>query len=143
MSSAKTGPVTRPTSASVAAFLEQVPDQRRRADCHEVLALMQQASGAAPVMWGPAIVGFGAYKLRYANGDELDWPVIAFSPRKTDLTLYIAPEVLTREPLMQRLGKVKTGKTCLYIKRLADVDSAVLREVIAASLEAMADKRAP
>ena len=127
-------PGTRPTDASVEDFLAAVPDERRRADCFAVLELMRRVTGEPPRMWGPSIVGFGAYRQPYANGRALEWPVAAFSPRKQDLTLYIMPEFDDYEGLMARLGKHRTGKTCLYLKRLADVDLGVLEELVATSI---------
>lgn len=127
-------PRTRPTDASVEDFLASVPDERRRADARAVLAMMQRVTGAPPVMWGPSIVGFGAYRQPYANGRALEWPVAAFSPRKQDLTLYIMPEFDQYGGLLARLGKHRHGKSCLYLKRLADVDLGVLEELVAESV---------
>lgn len=132
---------TRPTKASVAAFLAAIPDAQRRQDCKLVAKLMQEATGARPVLWGANIVGFGTYRYKYASGREGDWPVIAFSPRKNDLTLYIMPGFGDNADLLARLGKHKTGRSCLYLKRLSDVDLAVLREIIAGSVAAMARQR--
>ena len=136
-----TEPKTRPTGASVAAFIDAVPDERRRADCREVGLMMQTATGAPPEMWGPSIVGFGRWRLRYANGREDDWPLIGFSPRKADLVLYLMPGFEQRGDLLARLGRHKTGKVCLYLKRLSDVDPVVLRELVDASVAGMADRR--
>ena len=138
---ASSAPKTRPTGASVAAFIDAVPDERRRADCREVGLMMQTASGAPSEMWGPSIVGFGRYRLLYANGREDDWPVIAFSPRKQDLVLYLMPGFEERRDLLARLGRHRTGKVCLYLKRLSDVDPAVLRELVDASVAGMAGRR--
>ena len=138
---ASSAPKTRPTGASVAAFIDAVPDERRRADCREVGLMMQTASGAPPEMWGPSIVGFGRYRLLYANGREDDWPVIAFSPRQQDLVLYLMPGFEERQDLLARLGRHRTGKVCLYLKRLSDVDPAVLRELVDASVAGMAGRR--
>jgi hypothetical protein len=132
---------TQPTKASVAAFLAAIPDEERRRDCKLVAKIMREATGAKPVLWGTNIVGFGTYRYRYASGREGDWPVTAFSPRKNDLTLYIMPGFDDNAGLLARLGRHKTGKSCLYLKRLADVDLAVLREIIAKSVAAMAKKR--
>jgi hypothetical protein len=132
---------TQPTAASVTAFIAAVPDAQRRADCQTVLKLMQQATGARPVMWGTAIVGFGAYRSTYASGRAGDWPVIAFAPRKNDLTLYLMPGYDQQQDLLARLGRHKTAKSCLYLKKLADVDLAVLTELIARSVTAMAPQR--
>ena len=127
-------PKTRPTGASVEDFLAAVPDERRRADARVVLELMRRVTGAAPEMWGPSIVGFGRYRLAYASGGSAEWPVAAFSPRKQDLTLYITPEFGQYAGLMARLGKHRTGKSCLYLKRLADVDLGVLEELVTESV---------
>lgn len=134
-------PKTQPTGESVAAFLDAVADPQRRADCKVVAAMMKKATGVAPKMWGASLVGFGAYRYRYDSGREGDWPVVAFAPRKTDLTVYIMPGFDRYAGLLGRLGKHKTGKSCLYLKRLADVDTAVLGELIEASVAAMAPQR--
>ena len=128
-------PKTRETKASVAAFLNTIPDAARRKDCKDVAAMMRKASGAAPKMWGTGIVGFGSVRLKYASGRELDWPALAFASRKTDLTLYLDERELKAE-LVKRLGRHKTGKCCLYIKRLADVDRGVLEALIRRSYQA-------
>ena len=133
-------PKTRPTTASVAAFLALQPDARR-ADCEQIEAMMQAATGAPAVMWGDAIVGFGRYAQSYAKGQPLDWPVVGFSPRKSDLTLYIMPGFDAFAGLIAKLGRHKTGKSCLYIKQLADVDTGVLRGIIDGSVRAMAPRR--
>lgn len=135
-------PKTRPTKSSVAAFLAKVADPVRRADCRAVADLMEKATGEAPTMWGTDIVGFGRYRQNYASGSSAEWPIIAFSPRKTDLTLYIMPGLLDDFPeLAAKLGKFKTGKTCLYLKRLSDVDTKVLEQVIRKSVAAMEPQR--
>ena len=117
---------TRPTSASVAAFLKTVADDERRKDCQTLVKLMKQATGAPAKMWGPSIVGFGTYRYVYASGRQGDWPLVGFSPRKQDLTLYIMAGFARYAALMKQLGKHKSGKSCLYLKRLGDVDMAVL-----------------
>lgn len=133
-------PKTRPTTASVADFLALQPDARR-ADCEEIEAMMQAATGEPAVMWGDAIVGFGRYAQSYAKGQPLDWPVVGFSPRKAELVLYLMQGFEGAQPMLDRLGKHKTSKACLYIKRLADVDAVVLRQLIDASVEAMGPQR--
>ena len=133
-------PKTRPTTASVADFLAQQPAQRQ-ADCEVVSAMMAEATGEPAQMWGEAIVGFGRYAYAYKNGKALEWPVIGFSPRKNDLSLYIMPGFDRFPELMARLGKHKTGKSCLYLKRLADVDLDVLRALVDGSVGAMEPKR--
>ena len=125
---------TKPTKASVAAFIKRQPKAETRADCLALVKLMEQVTGEKAVMWGPSIIGFGTYKLVYANGSEADWPVAGFSPRKTDLTIYLM-NVFDRHPeLMEKLGKYRTGKVCLYIKRLSDVDTKVLKKMVATSV---------
>jgi hypothetical protein len=123
-------PKTRPTGQSVKKFLDGIRDKTRREDCYTVLRLMKRATKAEPRMWGPSIVGFGEYRLQYASGRELDWPLTGFSPRKQALTLYLLDCEGRHSALLRKLGKHKTSKACLYIQRLADVDSKVLAELI-------------
>jgi len=133
-------PRTRPTTASVTGFIKRQPDEQTRADCLTLVALMEQVTGEKAVMWGPAIIGFGTYRLVYANGTEADWPIAGFSPRKKELTIYLI-DVFERHPeLMKKLGKHRTGKVCLYIRRLADVDMKVLKELITASVRYRREK---
>ncbi len=136
-----TEPKTKKTVASVAGFLDTVADPARRADCERLAGIMATVTGEPAAMWGTAIVGFGAYHYLYASGHSGDWPVVAFSPRKQDITVYIMPGFARYEPLLARLGKHKTGKSCLYIKRLADVDVGVLTEIITESVAAMEPQR--
>jgi len=131
-------PKTRPTEADVGAFLEAIPDQRRRDDARTVCRLMQEVTGEVPVLWGTDIVGFGRVRLRYASGRELDWPVTGSSPRKTATTVYLMDGFEERLDLLARLGPHSTGKSCLYLKRLSDVDLAVLKALIAESARHMA-----
>ncbi len=128
---------TQPTSADVGAFLASVEDKQRRADCRQICAWMQEATGDPPQMWGASIVGFGSYHYRYASGREGDWFLTGFAPRAQNISLYIMAGFSAYEELMNRLGKYKTGKSCLYIKRLSDVDSEVLKELINESLAYM------
>lgn len=125
---------TKAHDASVEAFLDAVADERRRADGRAVLELMREVTGEEPKMWGPSIVGFGTYHYRYASGHEGDSCLTGFSPRKAALTLYVMPGFARFDEILGRLGKFKAGKGCLYLKRLADVDLAVLRELVAASV---------
>jgi hypothetical protein len=125
---------TRPTTATVSDFLAAADDDRRE-DCLAIVKIMQKATGAEPRMWGPSIVGFGQYTYRYEHGRNLDWFLTGFSPRKKDLTLYIMPGLEHYADLMASLGKHKTGKSCLYIKRLADIDVAVLETIVERSVE--------
>jgi hypothetical protein len=125
---------TRRTTASVKAFLDTVTDEGRRQDCQALVRMMKHAAGAQPKMWGPSIVGFGDYRYKYPNGRENDWFLVGFSPRKQDLTLYIMAGFDKHDALLTRLGRHKTSKSCLYIKRLSDVDQTVLQELISASI---------
>lgn len=134
-------PKTQPSNASVAAFLAAVADPQRRADCKVLLAMMRAATGEPGKMWGASIVGFGSYRYRYASGREGEWPVIGFSPRKGDLTVYLMPGFAPMGEMLSKLGKHKTGKSCLYLKRLAEVDVAVLKSIVELAVKAMAGKR--
>jgi len=126
---------TTPTKASVAAFLDAIPDESRRRDCRTVVKIMKKATNAQPRMWGPAIVGFGHYHYKYDSGREGDWFQAGFSPRKKELTLYIMSGFPRHAALMAKLGKYKTGKSCLYIQQLADIDLGVLEELIQQSVK--------
>jgi hypothetical protein len=126
---------TRPNDQDVEHFLNSIADARQRQDCLAIAALVREVTGAEPRMWGEKIVGFGSYHYRYASGREGDAPLIGFSPRKQNLTLYLFYGFDQDRELMQRLGKHKVGKACLYIKRLDDVDQAALRELIQWSVE--------
>ena len=132
---------TKATTASVTKFLNAVPDKTRRDDCFAVLEMMREITKEEAVMWGSSIVGFGRYRLKYESGREGEWPIAAFSPRNGDLTLYISPDVLVAPKLMERLGKHKTGKSCLYIKKLSDVDPKVLKQLISKSVKEMSSQR--
>ncbi len=137
----KTVPKTVPNNASVSDFIATVTDEKRRADCLALIKLMEAETAEKACLWGSAIVSFGSYEYPFANGGTGQSPVVAFSPRKSDLVVYITPGFDNYQPLLARLGKHKTGKVCLYIKRLADVDSAVLKELVHASVADMAPKR--
>ena len=131
---------TRPTTASVSEFLAQ-QDAARRADCDALVRMMEAAIGEPAEMWGAAIVGFGRYAYTNASKKTVEWPIIGFSPRKNDLTLYLMPGFEQRAELLRGLGKHKTGKSCLYLKTLADVDIGVLQALIDASVAAMEPQR--
>ena len=128
---------TQPTTASVQAFLEAVEPERRRVDALELDRLFRDVSGYAPVMWGPSIVGYGAYHYVYKSGREGDFLATGFSPRKSALSLYIMPGYQDFGDLLDRLGKHKHGRSCLYINKLADVDLEVLAELIRAGLDGL------
>lgn len=130
---------TFPTDDSVDAFLAGIADDDRRADTLAVLELMKDVTGEPPRLWGSGIIGFGSYHYRYESGREGDWFLTGVSPRKNALTVYIMAGFDRYEELMARLGKHSTGRSCLYLKRLADVDRGVLRELIARSVRHTAD----
>ena len=128
---------TKETDASVEVFLDSIEDEQRREDCKAVAQLMQQVTKEKPKMWGSSIVGFGQYHYKYASGHEGDAALTGFSPRKQALTLYIMGGFDTYNDLMSKLGPYKIGKACLYVKRLADVDQKVLKELIKQSVDHM------
>ncbi|MEW5987493.1 MAG: DUF1801 domain-containing protein [Chloroflexota bacterium] len=134
---------TKLTEQSVEAFLNTVADERKRQDCYTILELMREATGAEPKMWGDSIVGFGRYHYKYASGREGDWFLAGFSPRKQNLTLYIMGGFDTYEELMVQLGKYTTGKSCLYVKRLADVNLQVLQELVRQSAAHVSSTNSP
>lgn len=125
---------TKPTNASVSKFLNSIEDQQKKADSKKVSQWMEEITGDKPKMWGPSIVGFGSYHYKYASGREGDWFLAGFSPRKQSLTLYIMGGFKKLDQLMQKLGKFKTGKGCLYVNKLADVDDQVLKKLISKSV---------
>ena len=128
-------PKTTPTEQSVSDFIDAVPDETKRDDARAVLRLMQQITDQPAVMWGPSIIGFGTYHYVYESGREGDWMLTGFSPRKTALTIYLMSGVERYSELLDKLGKHKTGKSCLYIKRLSDIDMSVLQQLIEQSIE--------
>ena len=128
---------TKVNKASVDKFINGVKDEQTRDDCFKIAEIMQKATKAEPKMWGTSIVGFGSYHYKGASGREGDWFVAGFSPRKQNLTLYIMTGFDEYEDLLAKLGKHSTGKACLYIKRLADVDLKVLKELITKSVKHM------
>jgi hypothetical protein len=121
---------TQPTDADVEAFLAGIADARRREDSQAICRLMADETGEAPRMWGSGIVGFGSYHYVYASGREGEWMALGFAPRKANLTLYLMDGFSGYEELLARLGKHSTGKSCLHVKRLSDVDVDVLREMV-------------
>ncbi|MBP6786046.1 MAG: DUF1801 domain-containing protein [Candidatus Promineofilum sp.] len=128
---------TQFTDASVASFLDAVPDDRKRQDSYALLEMMRQITGEEPHMYGTSIVGFGKYHYKYASGREGDMPIVGFSPRKQNLTLYLLSESDEYQALRARLGKHKVGKSCLYINKLSDIDEEALREMVRLSVEHM------
>lgn len=128
---------TKPTCDSVAVFISSIQDEQKRRDARKVAAMMRKATGSRAKMWGSNIVGFGQYHYKYDSGREGDFMITGFSPRKQALTLYIIPGFGHFESFMGKLGKYKTGRSCLYIKRLADIDEKVLRRLIEGSVKHM------
>ena len=133
---------TKPTESSVHDFLEAIENEQKRADAFWLLQRMKTLSGCEPVLWGPSLIGFGTYHYKYDSGREGDFFRIGFSPRKTSFSLYIMAGFSRFDELLEKLGNHKTGKSCLYIKRLSDINEDVLDELMIASLEYMA-KRYP
>ena len=129
---------TLETAADVMAFIGTVADERQRADAHAICAIMSRASGHPPRMWGSAIIGFGSYHYKYESGREGDMCRIGFSPRKGKTVLYLTSGFPRHTEIMARLGKVKTGKSCLYVKQLSDLNADALEALCAASLAYMA-----
>ncbi|MFO0908465.1 MAG: DUF1801 domain-containing protein [Isosphaeraceae bacterium] len=128
-------PKTKPTDASVDDHIASIADVARREDCAAITRLMERVTGERPRMWGTSIVGFGTYRYVYASGQSGDWPVVGFSSRKGDLSIYLMTEFPERAELLARLGKHKTGKSCLYVRRLSDIDLPVLEELVRKSAE--------
>jgi hypothetical protein len=131
---------TKLNNASVDKFLKGVKDEQTRADCYQIIEMMNKATKAEPKMWGTSIIGFGNIHLKYESGRELDWFPIGFSPRKQNITLYLMGGLEQKE-LLDKLGKYSTGKGCLYIKKLADVDIKVLNKLVTTSAKKMLNKK--
>jgi hypothetical protein len=131
---------TKPTSVSVERFLDQVADEQVRDDCYALTAIMKKITTAEPKMWGPSIVGFGSYHYKYESGHEGDACLTGFSPRKQNITLYVMPGATQHAALLDRLGKFKAGKGCIYIKKLADIDETVLKDLIKQSVDSLRSK---
>ena len=130
-------PKTKTNDSSVEGFLNAVEHDTRREDGFTLLEMMREVTGEEPTMWGPSIVGFGSYHYKYKSGREGDMPVVGFSPRKRSQSVYIMDGFEGYQDLLAKLGKHRTGKSCLYINKLADVDTDVLREIIRQSVEQM------
>ncbi len=128
---------TKQTNASVDAFINKIKDESVRGDCYNIIKLMKSVTKEDPKMWGPSIIGFGNYHYKYASGHEGDMCIAGFSPRKQNLTIYLMPGFEIQQPLLEKLGKYKTSKVCLYIKSLKDVDIKVLKKMIELSVREM------
>lgn len=131
---------TKPTGANVAAFIDAVENDTRRRDAKTLLAMMKKVTGEKPTMWGPSIIGFGAYRYKYESGREGDMLAVGFSPRKANMALYVLGSLADDEPLLQQLGPYKRGKSCLYISDLSKVDLRVLQKIVAKSYKAIKSK---
>ena len=125
---------TKKNESSVTKFLDGVKDEKKRQDSYTILKLMKQITKAEPKMWGTSIIGFGSYHYKYASGREGDWFVTGFSQRKQNLTLYIMSGISKYPDLLKKLGKFKTGKGCLYINKIEDIDIKTLKELIKQSV---------
>ena len=131
---------TKPNDQSVQDFLNGIENEQKRKDSFAILEMMKAVTKAEPKMWGASIIGFGSYRYKYASGREGDWFLAGFSPRKQNLTIYMMSCFAKQEELLAKLGKYKTGKSCLYIKKLADIDENVLKEMIIHSIETMSKR---
>lgn len=134
---------TKPTSGSAAAFIARVADPGRRADAEALVEIFQRATGEPAVMWGPSIVGFGAYHYKYESGREGDMCLVGFSPRSSALVLYARSGAKGEDKRLAALGKHKTGSGCIYVKRLADLDLEILEELVRASADHMRARHQP
>jgi len=134
---------TKETTASVTEFLNAVPDETKRKDSLRLVQIMEEQTGLKAKMWGPAIVGFGSCHYRYESGREGDMPLVAFSPRKAEISLYLMQEPAEKEKLLAKLGRHKTGKGCTYIKKLEDINEGVLRQMITSTIDYIKAKYGP
>ena len=125
---------TQPTTADVGAYLDAITDPERRRDCEALVALMSRVTGAPPTMWGTGIVGFGQYHYRYDSGREGDMCATGFASRKGDISIYLVADGTDQPALLQQLGRHKRGKACLYVRRLSEVDTGVLEQLVRQSV---------
>ena len=128
-------PKTKRTEKSAADFFAAIKEEQLRSDCKTISAIMQSATKEKPVMWGSSIVGFGRHRSIYASGKESNWMLIAFSPRKQNIVLYLMTGYNKQEHLLAKLGKYTTGKGCLYLKRLSDIHLPTLKKLVAAAVK--------
>lgn len=131
---------TQPTDQSVKSFIEALDDQQKIADSYSLVKLMKEVTGCDPKMWGPSIIGFDQYHYKYESGREGDMLKAGFSPRKREFSIYIMSGFKCQEELLQKLGKHRTGKACLYVKKLDDIDMDVLREMVEESVKYVDEK---
>ncbi len=132
---------TKPTAVNVKDFIAAVPDEQKRKDSLVLIDMMSKITKEKPKMWGPGIVGFGSYHYKYESGHEGDMCITGFSPRKAAISVYILMGFNRSPELMKKLGKFKTGKSCLYVKKLADIDMKVLKELIEESVKYIKNKK--
>jgi hypothetical protein len=136
---AKVKAKTTETKKSVSAFVKTVEDKQRQKDCFAIIEIMKKQSGFEPKMWGPAIIGFGTYHYKYESGHEGDAPLVGFSPRKSEFALYIA-NFIGKEELLKSFGKHKTAKSCVYIKKIEDIDVEIFKKMVTGSVKHMQAK---
>lgn len=135
-----TEPKTKKTQASVCVFLASIKDAQRRADSRVILQILEKATASKGQMWGASIVGCGEYSLKYADGSERSWTRVAFAPRSDRITLNVSPDFEGYDELLGNLGKYRAGKSCIHIKRLADVDLTTLKKLVKKSVDALGKK---
>lgn len=131
---------TQPTDQSVQSFIDVLEDQQKIADSYSLIELMKDVTGCEPTMWGPSIIGFDQYHYKYDSGREGDFLKVGFSPRKRELSIYIMSGFKKHNELMKKLGKHRTGKSCLYVKKLDEIDMKVLRELVEESVKYVDEK---
>ena len=131
---------TKQTKASVDKFISTIKDENIQKDCYTIIKIMKSVTKEEPKIWGPSIIGFGTYHYKYASGREGDMCIAGFSPRKQNLTIYLEPGFEKQKALLEKLGKHKTSKVCLYIKSLKDVDVKILKELISNSVNGLKEK---
>jgi hypothetical protein len=128
-------PKMKETDNSVIEFIESVGNEKKKADAYQLLEIFEEVTGYDAKMWGPSIIGFGSYHYKYASGHEGDAPLVGFSPRKTKISLYLGYESEEREKLLESLGKHTKGKACIYVNKLADIDTNALKDLIEHTVE--------
>lgn len=126
---------TKPTEKSIEQFLEKITDEQKKSDSYKIMEILSEVTAEEPVMWGDSIIGFGSYHYKYESGREGDWMLTGFSPRKQHLTVYLMTGFDNYDHLLEQLGKYKLGKSCLYFKKLEDIDVDVLRQLVKKSIE--------
>lgn len=128
-------PKMKENDNSVIEFIENVENEKKKADAYQLLKIFEEVTGYEAKMWGPSIIGFGSYHYKYASGREGDAPLVAFSPRKAKISLYLAYESEEREKLLEEFGKYTKSKACIYVNKLADIDTNVLKDLIIYTVE--------